>query len=42
MHSVPTQTIGVRKLWFWLALPLFTAGGVMHAAARLLSLEVPE
>lgn len=31
----PTLTLGVRKIWFWLILPLTTATGTLHALAAL-------
>lgn len=35
MHSEPTATLGVLKLWFWLALPLASLGWLLHGSARL-------
>jgi TRAP-type C4-dicarboxylate transport system permease small subunit len=35
MHQEPTTTLGVRKLWFWLALPIFNATAILHISARL-------
>ncbi|MFT3690089.1 TRAP transporter small permease [Paenirhodobacter sp.] len=31
----PTQTLGIRKIWIWLVLPLFTLGGTVHTLAHL-------
>ncbi|WP_169053312.1 TRAP transporter small permease [Falsirhodobacter xinxiangensis] len=31
----PTLTLGVRKIWFWLILPLTCVTGTIHAAATL-------
>lgn len=31
----PTLTLGVRKFWFWLILPLTAATGILHALAAL-------
>lgn len=33
--SEPTVTLGVRKVWFWLALPIFCLTGGLHVAASL-------
>lgn len=41
MHQEPTQTVGMAKIWFWLALPIFALGATIHVAVRLVqSLEV--
>ena len=34
MHQEPTTTLGIRKVWVWLALPLFTAGALIHVVAQ--------
>lgn len=31
----PTQTLGLRKVWVWLVLPLFALGGTLHSLAHL-------
>lgn len=31
----PTQTLGIRKVWIWLVLPLFALGGTVHCLANL-------
>ena len=33
MHQEPTTTLGLRKVWFWLALPLFCVSGAVHVLA---------
>ncbi|WP_066108157.1 TRAP transporter small permease [Salipiger sp. CCB-MM3] len=35
LYLEPTQTLGIRKIWIWLVLPLFTLGGTLHAALLL-------
>ena len=35
IYQEPTVTLGVRKLWFWLVLPVFCLTGTLHVAARL-------
>ncbi len=34
--SEPTVTLGMRKVWFWLILPIFCLTGGLHVAAALL------
>lgn len=36
MHQEPTVTLGVRKIWFWLALPIFNVTAAIHVLARLI------
>ncbi|MDH2328425.1 TRAP transporter small permease subunit [Cereibacter sp. SYSU M97828] len=31
----PTLTLGIRKIWFWLILPITCVTGMIHAAATL-------
>lgn len=33
LYTEPTQTIGLRKFWFWLVLPISTATALVHLAA---------
>ncbi|HBM57920.1 MAG TPA: hypothetical protein DD444_01855 [Citreicella sp.] len=33
LYLEPTQTLGLRKIWLWLVLPLFCLGGLVHALA---------
>ncbi len=37
IYSDPTNTLGLRKIWFWLALPLTCATGLVHCLACLRS-----
>lgn len=36
MHQDPTTTLGIRKVWVWLVLPVFTTTALVHVLARLL------
>lgn len=36
IYSEPTNTVGVRKFWIWLAVPLMAIGMSIHALANLL------
>lgn len=31
VYTDPTLTLGIRKIWFWLILPLTCASGILHA-----------
>jgi len=33
VYQEPTVTLGVRKIWFWLILPVFCVTGAVHVAA---------
>lgn len=33
IYQEPTTTLGVRKIWFWLALPMFCIAGTVHVLA---------
>ncbi|MCB5410180.1 TRAP transporter small permease [Pseudogemmobacter faecipullorum] len=35
LYSDPTQTLGLRKIWFWLVMPLTTLTSVLHILAQL-------
>ena len=35
IYSEPTNTIGIRKFWIWLAVPLMALSMTLHAAANL-------
>ncbi len=35
IYAEPTLTLGIRKVWLWLIMPLFAAGLMLHAAANL-------
>ena len=35
IYEEPTTTIGMRKVWFWLILPVFFLSGALHASANL-------
>lgn len=34
LYQEPTTTLGVRKLWFWLVMPVFCVSGIVHVLAR--------
>lgn len=36
IYSEPTNTIGIRKFWIWLAVPLMAVNMTIHALANLL------
>jgi TRAP-type C4-dicarboxylate transport system permease small subunit len=36
IYSEPTNTIGIRKFWIWLAVPLMTVNMSIHALANLI------
>jgi len=36
IYAEPTLTLGVRKFWLWLIMPLFAFGLTLHAIANLL------
>lgn len=33
LYQEPTTTLGVRKVWFWLILPVFCLSGIVHILA---------
>ncbi|WP_341476678.1 TRAP transporter small permease [Pelagivirga sediminicola] len=35
IYAEPTLTLGVRKFWLWLIMPLFALGVTLHAVANL-------
>lgn len=35
IYQEPTTTLGLRKVWFWLIMPVFALCGTLHAAANL-------
>ncbi|MCB1358316.1 MAG: TRAP transporter small permease subunit [Maritimibacter sp.] len=35
LYQEPTVTLGLRKLWFWLILPVFCFNGLIHSLAHL-------
>lgn len=35
IYQEPTTTLGLRKIWFWLIMPIFAVCGTLHAAANL-------
>lgn len=44
IYAEPTTTLGIRKVWLWLVMPVFAAGFSLHAlsnAVRTLRGEVP-
>ena len=36
IYAEPTSTLGIRKVWVWLAMPAFALGATLHASANLL------
>ncbi len=36
IYQEPTTTLGLRKVWFWLIMPVFALCGTLHAAANLI------
>lgn len=41
LYQEPTTTLGVRKIWFWLIMPLFCLAGLVHVLARFGAPEEP-
>ncbi|MFK4752933.1 TRAP transporter small permease [Oceanobacter antarcticus] len=37
IYEEPTMTLGLRKVWFWLVLPLFAMGSALHLGVRLVT-----
>ncbi|WP_112312414.1 TRAP transporter small permease [Pseudogemmobacter bohemicus] len=35
IYSDPTQTLGVRKIWFWLVMPVTTLTALIHVLAQI-------
>jgi len=35
IYAEPTLTLGIRKFWLWLIMPLFAAGLTLHAVSNL-------
>ncbi|WP_084403956.1 TRAP transporter small permease [Marinobacterium litorale] len=35
IYEEPTQTLGIRKVWVWLTLPLFSVTALLHCLAAL-------
>ncbi len=35
IYAEPTLTLGIRKFWLWLIMPLFALGMTLHAVANL-------
>ena len=35
IYAEPTNTIGLKKVWIWLVMPLFTLGALLHSGANL-------
>ena len=45
IYAEPTTTLGIRKVWLWLIIPVFAAGFTLHAvsnALRTLRGELPQ
>lgn len=36
IYAEPTATLGVKKAWVWLAMPVFALGATLHALANML------
>ncbi|PCJ05458.1 MAG: C4-dicarboxylate ABC transporter permease [Rhodobacteraceae bacterium] len=36
VYAEPTNTLGIKKVWVWLVVPLFAFGTLLHAGANLL------
>jgi TRAP-type C4-dicarboxylate transport system permease small subunit len=36
IYTEPTNTVGIRKFWVWLAVPVMAVGMTIHAVANLL------
>jgi TRAP-type C4-dicarboxylate transport system permease small subunit len=37
IYAEPTNTLGIKKVWVWLVVPLFACGALLHASANLLN-----
>lgn len=37
VYTDPTQTLGIRKIWFWLIVPATSLTGLLHALAALVA-----
>lgn len=35
VYAEPTNTLGIKKVWIWLVVPLFAFGALLHATANL-------
>lgn len=35
IYQEPTVTLGIRKVWFWLVMPVFAVGASVHCLARI-------
>ena len=35
IYAEPTSTLGIRKFWVWLIMPVFTLGFLLHATSNL-------
>lgn len=42
IYTEPTNTVGIRKFWIWLAVPVMAVGMTIHAVANLLEGPVTE
>jgi TRAP-type C4-dicarboxylate transport system permease small subunit len=41
LYQEPTTTLGLRKVWFWLILPVFCVTGLVHVLARFGAVAEP-
>lgn len=42
IYAEPTLTLGIRKVWLWLVMPIFALGLTLHAVANILRPWAPE
>lgn len=35
IYAEPTNTLGIKKVWVWLIVPIFTLGALLHSATNL-------
>ena len=42
VYAEPTNTLGIKKVWVWLVVPLFAFGALLHATANLFRPAIPE
>lgn len=35
IYAEPTNTLGIKKVWVWLVMPVFTLGALLHTTANL-------
>ncbi len=42
IYAEPTLTLGIRKFWLWLIMPIFACGILLHAVSNLVRPWAPE